>query len=41
LIGRGASLDGLNAELEKCEVRCANCHRRKTVKDQRWFRGNQ
>lgn len=27
-------------ELEKCEVRCANCHRRKTARDFKWFKGN-
>ncbi len=41
LIGRGVSLDGLKAELEKCKVRCSNCHRRKTAKDQGWFRWNR
>lgn len=27
-------------ELEKCEIRCANCHRRKTARDFKWFKGN-
>jgi hypothetical protein len=26
-------------ELEKCEIRCANCHRRKTARDYKWFKG--
>lgn len=27
----------LKAEIDKCDVRCANCHRIKTSKDQNWF----
>lgn len=28
--GRHRSMHNLKAEIEKCDVRCANCHRRKT-----------
>ncbi len=33
MINSGASLERLILEIEKCEIRCANCHRRKTAKD--------
>lgn len=29
----GYGIDRLKLEIEKCDVRCANCHRRKTAKD--------
>lgn len=29
-IGKGVGLKRLMAEIAKCDVRCANCHRRKT-----------
>jgi len=27
-------------ELQKCDVRCANCHRRKTARDFKWFKSD-
>ena len=33
LAGNGASLARVQAEVAKCEVRCANCHRRRTIEE--------
>lgn len=38
LIRRGYPLEKIKEEIKKCEVRCANCHRRKTAKDFNWFK---
>lgn len=34
----GTSAEKLAEEMNKCEVRCANCHRRKTAKQKKFFR---
>lgn len=33
---RYTSLKAVQEEIKKCEVRCANCHRRKTARQARW-----
>lgn len=33
-------IERLKSEMEKCAIRCANCHRRKTAKDYNWHRLN-
>lgn len=38
MIHEAYSLDKLEEEINKCEIRCANCHRRKTAKDQGWWK---
>ena len=39
LMGRGASLDALIAEIQKCTVLCANCHRKLTSNERGWYKG--
>lgn len=35
------SLARIKVELEKCEVRCANCHSRRTGWQQRWYKSTE
>jgi L-lysine 2,3-aminomutase len=37
-VNRSFSLEVLKAEVEKCEVRCANCHQRKTSLERGWWK---
>lgn len=40
LIDRAISWSKIEAEIVKCEVRCANCHRIKTLERSKWWRCN-
>ena len=37
LVKHGYSWKSIQAEIEKCEIRCANCHRKRTTQDQGWY----
>lgn len=36
-VRKSISLEALKEEVAKCEVRCANCHMKKTAKDFGWW----
>lgn len=38
MVSRYSSLTKINQEIAKCDVRCANCHRRKTAKQFNFYR---
>lgn len=38
LVAQAVGIKRIKEELDKCEVRCANCHRRKTAKQFGWYK---
>jgi hypothetical protein len=38
LLNSAAGWERVESEMKKCEVRCANCHRRKTAREQNWYK---
>ena len=39
LVSTGATWRRVKNEIDKCEVRCRNCHQRKTAKELGWYDG--
>jgi hypothetical protein len=38
MVSAGVALSTLIEEMNKCVVRCSNCHRKKTAKDFNWYK---
>ena len=41
LVSEGVSIKRIQEELNKCEVLCANCHRKLTVDERKWWRSKK
>jgi hypothetical protein len=41
MVAGGYPISRIQAEIDKCDVLCANCHRRVTMKERGWFRGKR
>tara|TARA_R110000772_G_scaffold17946_3_gene50034 strand:+ start:173369 stop:173830 length:462 start_codon:yes stop_codon:yes gene_type:complete len=38
MVNSGYSWDRIQEEIDKCDVRCSNCHKKRTAKDQGWYK---
>jgi uracil phosphoribosyltransferase len=38
MVSAGYSIERIEAEINKCTILCANCHRKLTVEERGWFR---
>lgn len=38
MVGRGYSINSIKAELVKCRILCANCHKKRTAKQFGWYK---
>ena len=41
LVGGGWSVGRIQEEIDKCDVLCANCHRKLTMNERGWYRGRR
>lgn len=37
MIAKGSSIKSIKEEINKCDVRCANCHKIRTAKQFNWY----
>jgi hypothetical protein len=41
MVSGGWSIKRIQQEIDKCQVLCANCHRKVTVEERGWFKGKK
>jgi hypothetical protein len=41
MVSNGFSIPRILAEISKCQVLCANCHRKVTMEERGWYRGKK
>lgn len=37
MVNQSATIEAITEEISKCDVRCANCHQRRTAIQQNWY----